>query len=55
MASFETKLQKKGVLSREEITRIDEEILRQVEEAHQFALESPYPEPEDALEDVYSP
>jgi TPP-dependent pyruvate/acetoin dehydrogenase alpha subunit len=55
VASFETKLLKQGVLSREEITRIDEEILRQVEEAHQFALDSPYPEPEDALEDVYSP
>jgi pyruvate dehydrogenase E1 component alpha subunit len=55
VAAFETKLLKRGMLSSEDITRIDAEILRQVEEAHQFALDSPYPEPEDALEDVYSP
>jgi TPP-dependent pyruvate/acetoin dehydrogenase alpha subunit len=55
VAMFETKLLERGVLSREDIARIDDGILRQVEEAHQFAMESPYPAPEDALEDVYSP
>ena len=52
---YETKLLEQGMLSREDITRIDEKILRQVEKAHEFALDSPYPEPEDALENVYSP
>ena len=33
---------------------INQRILGRVEDAYQYALESPYPEPEDALEDVYS-
>jgi TPP-dependent pyruvate/acetoin dehydrogenase alpha subunit len=54
IATFEPKLLAEGVLTREDVARINAGILRQVEEAHRFALESPYPEPEDALEDVYS-
>ena len=42
------------MLTHADIERIDGEILGRVEEAYQFALDSPYPEPEDALEDVYS-
>jgi acetoin:2,6-dichlorophenolindophenol oxidoreductase subunit alpha len=33
---------------------IDDQILAKVEEAVKFAKDSPYPAPEDALEDVYS-
>jgi pyruvate dehydrogenase E1 component alpha subunit len=54
VAAFEAKLLQRGVLARGDVDRINEDILRQVEEAYQFAMESPYPEPEDALEDVYS-
>jgi len=54
VAAFEAELLSLGVLTREDVERINSEILRQVEKAHRFALESPYPEPEDALEDVYS-
>jgi TPP-dependent pyruvate/acetoin dehydrogenase alpha subunit len=54
IAAFETKLLDEDVLTCTDIERINEEILSQVEAAHEFALESPYPEPEDALEDVYS-
>ena len=54
MAAFEAKLLKQGVLTRADVERIDDEILARVEEADQFALDSPYPAPEDALEDVYS-
>jgi TPP-dependent pyruvate/acetoin dehydrogenase alpha subunit len=54
LSAFEAKLLGQNVLTRLDIERIDEEILSQVEEAHEYALESPYPEPQDALEDVYS-
>jgi TPP-dependent pyruvate/acetoin dehydrogenase alpha subunit len=54
LSAFEAKLLGQNVLTRLDIGRIDEEILSQVEEAHEYALESPYPEPQDALEDVYS-
>ena len=43
-----------GMLTREEMKAIDEKILSQVEEAVSYARESPFPAPEDALEDVYS-
>ncbi len=54
VAAFETKLLARGVLTASDIERINAGILAQVEEAHTFAFESPYPEPQDALEDVYS-
>ncbi len=54
IAAFEAKLLKQDVITRSDIERINERILAEVEEACQFALESPYPEPEDALEDVFS-
>ena len=54
VTAFEAKLLRNDVLTRADVARIDEEVMAQVEEAHQFALDSPYPEPEDALEDVYS-
>ena len=54
VAAFEAKLLRQGVLTREDVERINEGIMSLVEEAHQFALDSSYPEPEDALEDVYS-
>ena len=54
VAAFEAKLLRQDVLTRSDIERINDEILSRVEEAYQFAVESPYPEPQDALEDVYS-
>jgi pyruvate dehydrogenase E1 component alpha subunit len=54
IATFEAKVLGQNVLTRLDIERINEGILGQVEEAHQYAIESPYPEPQDALEDVYS-
>jgi acetoin:2,6-dichlorophenolindophenol oxidoreductase subunit alpha len=51
---FEAKLLRHDVLTRPEMDCINERILERVEEAYQFGVESPYPEPEDALEDVYS-
>jgi TPP-dependent pyruvate/acetoin dehydrogenase alpha subunit len=54
VVNFEAKLKVSGVLDEAAISRIDSEILSQVEQAIKFALESPLPAPEDALEDVYS-
>ena len=42
-----------GILREEDVARIKEEVRREVDEAFRFAEESPYPEPEEALEDVY--
>jgi TPP-dependent pyruvate/acetoin dehydrogenase alpha subunit len=54
IAAFETRLLEQDVLTCSDIESIDGKILSQVEAAYEFAIESPYPEPEDALEDVYS-
>ncbi len=51
---FEEKLLKMGVLSEEKIKEIEDMIAKEIEEAVRFAEESPYPEPEEALEDVYA-
>jgi acetoin:2,6-dichlorophenolindophenol oxidoreductase subunit alpha len=54
VAAFEGRLVRQGVLTRDEVRQIDAEVLARVEEAHSYAVESPFPDPEDALEDVYS-
>jgi TPP-dependent pyruvate/acetoin dehydrogenase alpha subunit len=54
LSAFEARLLGQNLLTRSDIERINKDVLMRVEEAHEYALESPYPEPEDALEDVYS-
>jgi acetoin:2,6-dichlorophenolindophenol oxidoreductase subunit alpha len=54
VAGFEKKLLARKVLSPAKVKAINTRILAVVEEAHAFALESPFPQPQDALEDVYS-
>jgi len=49
---FKKRLIREGILSEEEADQIDREISEVVEESARFALESPYPEPQEALEDV---
>ncbi len=41
-------------LTPERASRIDEEVQAQMDQAVRFALESPYPNPEAALEDVFA-
>ena len=36
------------------IDAMNSQILKQVEDAVSYAVESPFPDPEDALEDVFS-
>jgi pyruvate dehydrogenase E1 component alpha subunit len=51
---FEDKLLAQGVLTLAQAKQIDDEVKAKVEEAVAFAKESPFPKPEEALEDVYA-
>jgi len=50
---FKSKLMEMGALTEEEDEEFRREATDAVEEAVKFAMESPFPEPEEALEDVY--
>jgi pyruvate dehydrogenase E1 component alpha subunit len=45
---------KENVLTQDEISKIEKQANDKVEEAAKYALESPYPKPDEALEDVYA-
>lgn len=51
---FRKKLIEMGVLTEDDASKIDQEINREIEEAVKFAEESPFPAPEETLEDVYA-
>lgn len=50
---FKTKLRKMKLLTEQEAERIEQAAISDVEEAVKFAMESPFPAPEEALENVY--
>ena len=52
--SYEKYLLKKGILTPEKIEEIHRRIDKEIEEATEYALNSPFPEPEDALRDLYA-
>jgi TPP-dependent pyruvate/acetoin dehydrogenase alpha subunit len=52
--AFEAKLLSQKTATKNELKAVDDNIMAQVENAWKFAVDSPYPQPEDALEDVYS-
>jgi acetoin:2,6-dichlorophenolindophenol oxidoreductase subunit alpha len=54
VATMEKRLLAEGVLTSREIGAIDQGVLTKIEEAVKYAEASPFPNPEDALEDVYS-
>jgi pyruvate dehydrogenase E1 component alpha subunit len=54
IVAFEGRLMIDGILTRPEMDAINAEIMSKVEEAVRYAIDSPYPQPWDALEDVYS-
>jgi TPP-dependent pyruvate/acetoin dehydrogenase alpha subunit len=51
---FEQRLVTDGVLNQEDQESINFQVMSLVEDAVTYALESPFPDPEDALRDVYS-
>jgi pyruvate dehydrogenase E1 component alpha subunit len=48
------RLLQEEMINREDLDRIDQRILGEIEEAVKFAVDSPLPDPADALEDVFS-
>jgi len=50
---FMNRLVKDGILTVEEAEELDRQVTEAVEESARFAIESPLPNPESALEDVY--
>ena len=47
------KLVQEGIFTEEEANKIDQVIIDAVEKSATYAMESPYPKPEEALEDVF--
>lgn len=54
IAALERKLLAAHALTESQLKEMDSQIMSRVEDAVKFALDSPLPAPEDALEDVYS-
>jgi len=54
IAQFKAKLLKMKTLTEEEANKIEQEVAAAVEDAVKFAVESPYPAPEEALETVFT-
>ncbi len=51
---FRKQLIEQGVLSEAEAAKIEEEVATEVKEAEEFARNSPFPEPQEALEHVFA-
>ena len=54
VAAMKKRLLAEGVSTENELADINNGILKKIEDAVKYAAESPFPDPEDALEDVYS-
>jgi pyruvate dehydrogenase E1 component alpha subunit len=54
VANFEKKLLANNIVTRADLEKINTEVMRRIEASVKFAMESPLPAPEDALEDVFS-
>ena len=55
ISRFRKRLIEEGTLTEQEAERLSQETKKAVEVAVKFAMESPFPKPEEALEDVYAP
>jgi len=53
LKNFEVALRKSGLVSEAELDTIPEGILREIDNALSYALESPYPAPEELYQDLY--
>jgi len=51
---FKAKLLETKILTEKEAEKIEQDVIAAIEKATKFAMESPYPAPEEALEDVYA-
>lgn len=55
IARFQTKLLESGVLTQLDIEKLRQEAKTAVDDATKFAIDSPFPDSSEALEDVYAP
>jgi TPP-dependent pyruvate/acetoin dehydrogenase alpha subunit len=51
---FETFLTKNGLLKKEDLTRINQDIKAEVKEAHNYSKVSPYPNPQEVMKYVFN-
>jgi pyruvate dehydrogenase E1 component alpha subunit len=51
--NFGNYLLEKGILTQEEMRQMEKKLVEEIEEAVRFAEKSPFPEPSEALKDVY--
>jgi TPP-dependent pyruvate/acetoin dehydrogenase alpha subunit len=54
LAGFELKLYEQGILTPMDAEDMDQQVLAQVDGAVNYAMKSPLPDPESALEDIFS-
>jgi TPP-dependent pyruvate/acetoin dehydrogenase alpha subunit len=54
VAGFQRILLKNRIASKQELEVIDTQVMQQIDDSVNYALASPLPAPEDALEDVFS-
>ncbi len=54
LATFENRFLSRGMVTQAELDAIKAEVARAVDEAVAFAIESPFPEPEEALQDMFA-
>jgi pyruvate dehydrogenase E1 component alpha subunit len=54
IAPYRTKLIEQGVLTEAQASQIEADVLAELDGAVEFARQSPYPEPESALEDLWA-
>jgi TPP-dependent pyruvate/acetoin dehydrogenase alpha subunit len=54
VAAFERKLLKRGIATKQMLEDINAQVTHQIQDAVDYAMASPLPAPEDALEDVFS-
>ena len=50
---FSRKCTAAGLLTEAEVSGLDNEVKKEIEEATRFAIDSPYPKPEALYEDLY--
>lgn len=54
IASFRLELERRGTATDEELSRLEEAIAAEVDEAERFAKESPLPEPDEAFDHIFA-
>jgi pyruvate dehydrogenase E1 component alpha subunit len=54
LVMFENRFISRGMFTQAELDAVKADVKREIEEAVTFAQESPFPKPEEALEDMFS-